>query len=129
MKVLFAALVTLLNIAIAAYSAYQSVKLAGMIGVAQWIGTTLPIFPFLLVGIYGCNPGSRTLWNWAFSLNCLVLLICIAANVLELVAGSSALFSVWAVTVVYALLTAINLAVLLWFPPKPNPELAVAEQE
>lgn len=118
MKVAFAVLVTVVNVAVALYAAYHSLSLVGKIGIAEWSGTTLAIVPFLLVGIYGLPPGSGLLWNWAFALNALILLLCLLANVLEFGAGSGALFATWSVTVVIALIAGLNVAFLLGLPPK-----------
>ena len=118
MKLVFAALVTLINVALALYSAYHSLTLVGKIGFAEWVGTTLAVIPFLLVAIYGLKPGSPTLWNWAFSLNALILLVCVVANVVEFRAASGSSYAVWSVTVVVALFSGFNIAFLLGFPPR-----------
>jgi hypothetical protein len=123
MKLKLAILVTFINIAMTIYFAYQSIKLIGEVGIPIWIGTLLPIIPFIITAMYGTKPGTRILWNWAFSLNAIVLLGCFAANVIEFAGGTSALFGVWSVTIVFALFAAINIAFLLYFPPQVEPKI------
>ena len=113
MKAPIAIVVTLVNLALVLYFCYQSVTLIGEVGLAQWFGSLLPSIPFAITIYYVVKARSRRVWNWAFSLNAIVLLVSLAANVLEFSTGTAAFVNIWSATAILALFTLINTAFLL----------------
>ena len=116
MKVPIAIVVALVNLALVLYFGYQSITLIGEVGPAQWFGSLLPSIPFVITILYVFKAGSRKVWNWAFSLNALVLLFSLTANVIEFSTGTAAFVKIWSATVIFALFTLMNIAFLLMFP-------------